>query len=65
MQFKTLAISALLTLGLAACNDTTDRSGTYYNSQNESVEIKKTEEHKYVIRGEKLFKSVAYEKDGN
>ncbi|BFU61212.1 TPA: hypothetical protein ACPKA2_001720 [Haemophilus influenzae] len=63
MKFKTLLVSALIGLTLTACNDDSDRSGTYFNSQNESIEIHKTEKHKYVIRGEKLFKSVAYEKN--
>lgn len=37
MKFKTLLVSALVGLSLTACNDDSDRSGTYFNSQNESI----------------------------
>ncbi|HHR6497464.1 TPA: hypothetical protein ACS783_003599 [Providencia alcalifaciens] len=37
MKFKTLAISALLILGLAACNDDKDHSGTYIKVNNPKI----------------------------
>ena len=64
MKIKTLAISALLALGLAACNDPTDRSGTYYNSSNDILNIEKTKDgKKYRVEGKKIFLAITYEKE--
>lgn len=39
MKFKTLAISALFALGLSACNDEKDYSGTYTKADNPKTSL--------------------------
>lgn len=65
MKFKTLLVSALVGLSLTACNDDSDRSGTYANSNNDILNIEKTKDgKKYRVEGKKIFLVITYEKDG-
>ncbi|HHF3391687.1 TPA: hypothetical protein ACPO1V_001739 [Haemophilus influenzae] len=77
MKLKTLLISSLMGLSLAACNDSSDISGTYSNDDKQNLTIEKSKDgQKFVVStkisvksmlgdGEKLapYKIVTYKKD--
>lgn len=79
MKIKTLAISALLALGLVACNDSTDISGTYSNEEQQNLTITQSKDgkkfvvstrisEKEMISGKDIlapYKVVTYKKDNS
>lgn len=79
MNLRTLIIATLLALGLTACNDQADISGTYSNDEKQNLTINKSEDGKKFVLSTRItvkaiisgkeqlapYKVVAYKKENS